>query len=75
VNLEISGPTCDILHGDGVGPKDKNGCRLPRNHGTEPHEFVATDGATYQWETDLSCECDHCMKCEGDYCTIYWKKP
>jgi hypothetical protein len=60
---------CGVLHGDGPGvPEDEHGCLLPVNHGTQPHEYVATDGVTYQWETD------HCMKCEGDYCTIYWQK-
>ncbi len=66
---------CDILFVEGFcGPTDHKGCHLPRNH-AEPHEFVATDGRTYQWETDWECDCDHCMKAEGDYCTTYWSKP
>jgi hypothetical protein len=66
---------CAILHGEGMGsPPDENGCHLPANHGGQPHEYVATDGRTYQWETDLACDCDHCMRCEGDYCTTYWEK-
>lgn len=66
---------CDILFTtDGIGPKDKNGCHLPNGH-AEPHEFIAEGGATYQWETDWACDCDHCMRCEGDYCTIYWERP
>jgi hypothetical protein len=67
---------CGVLHGDGPGvPEDEHGCILPVNHGVQPHEYIATDGVTYQWETDLACDCVHCMKCEGDYCTIYWQKP
>lgn len=71
----MSKGVCGILHGDGFGgPTDERGCALPNGH-AEPHEFIATDGHTYQWETDLLCECDHCAKAEGDYCTTYWKKP
>lgn len=67
---------CDILFGNenSYGPQDSRGCHMPRNHGGKPHEFVAADGHTYQWETDIMCECDHCMKCEGDYCMTYWEK-
>lgn len=66
---------CGIIHTDGMGsPPDENGCHLPVNHGGQPHEYVATDGCTYQWETDLECDCNHCMKCDGDYCTTYWVK-
>lgn len=65
---------CDILFSnEHIGPKDKDGCYLPRGH-AEPHEFVADDGDVIQWETDLECDCDHCMRCEGDYCTTYWRK-
>jgi hypothetical protein len=67
--------TCGILFGNdpGYAPKDERGCALPINH-AGPHEFVATGGRTYQWETDVLCECDHCMRDEGDYCTTYWEK-
>jgi hypothetical protein len=41
---------------------------------TGPHEFVGADSVVYQWETDLECECSHCMRCEGDYCATYWLK-
>lgn len=66
---------CGILHGDGFGaPEDQNGCILPVNHGGRPHEYVGGDGVTYQWETDLLCDCEHCMQADGDYCTTYWPK-
>lgn len=65
---------CGIIHTNGGGqPHDAEGCVLPSGHDS-PHEFVATDGERWQWETDLECACDWCMKCEGDYCTIYWRK-
>jgi hypothetical protein len=65
---------CGTMHGDGFGaPEDREGCCLPNNH-KGPHEFRATDGVTYQWETDMECDCDHCMRAEGDYCTVYWRK-
>ena len=54
-------------------PKDADGCRLPISH-EGPHEFAASDGTVYQWETDWACECDHCRRSDGDYCEIYWKK-
>lgn len=64
---------CGIIFStEGYGPRDPYGCRLDANH-TGPHEFVAGCGTAYQWETDWECDCDHCMKCEGDYCSIYWK--
>jgi hypothetical protein len=65
---------CGIIHSNQVfQPHDDDGCVLPSNH-EGPHEFVARDGESWQWETDLSCECEWCMKCEGDYCTTYWRK-
>ena len=70
---------CGILHGEGIGaPEDRHGCILPVNHGGQPHEYVAPNGEVIQWETDLDCDCDHCMEAadngDGDYCTIYWRK-
>ena len=66
---------CAILHGaDRVGPQDNHGCVLPINH-DGPHEFVGPDGRHWLWETDFDCDCEHCMQCEGDYCTEYWEKP
>ena len=60
---------CGTLFSDGhVGPVDKEGCHLVIGH-VGPHEFVATDGATYQWESDL--ECEPCT-CDGDWCSVYW---
>lgn len=64
---------CGILFDDLVAEKDATGCQLPMGH-QGPHEFVSEFGVTYQWETDLECDCDHCMKAEGDYCTTYWRK-
>ncbi len=63
---------CGAIHSDGM-PRDMTGCLLPDNH-EGPHEFRAEDGTIWQWETDFECDCSHCMKFEGDYCTIYWRK-
>ena len=55
---------CAILHGDGFGaPEDRDGCRLPDGH-KGPHEFKAADGVIYEWETDLECDCEHCMSAD-----------
>lgn len=66
---------CGIIFdsGHGCNPLDKTGCHLQQGHDT-PHEFHGVDGKTWQWETDFSCDCDHCNECEGDYCSIYWEK-
>ena len=66
---------CGVLHfieGHSCCPDD-NGCVLPDSH-DGPHEFVSRDGSVWQWETDWECDCDHCMRCEGDYCAAYWRK-
>lgn len=52
---------------------DECGCTLPSGH-HEPHEFIAADGQAWQWETDLSCDCDSCMEGNGDFCIVYWTK-
>ena len=66
--------TCGILHDGGViGPEDPHGCLLPHDH-DGPHEFEASDGTRWHWETDIECTCEHCMRCDGDYCTVYWQK-
>lgn len=66
---------CGLLHDGGViGPEDPSGCLLPNDH-DGPHEFEAIDGTHWHWETDMECACEHCMRCDGDYCTVYWRKP
>jgi hypothetical protein len=60
-----------LTNDSGVTPTDDNGCRLPSGH-AGPHEFIAKDGLTYQWETDWECDCEHCRSGDGDYCTVYW---
>jgi hypothetical protein len=66
---------CGVLHGNHViGPQDDNGCVLPCGH-DGPHEFVDASGRHWLWETDLECDCEHCMRAEGDYCSVYWRKP
>lgn len=66
---------CCILHGSSIlGPTDADGCVLEIGH-DGPHEFVDPSGRHWLWETDIECTCDHCMTCDGDYCTIYWLKP
>lgn len=73
----MTGATCGTMFDAGFGgPTDRSGCHLPRGH-VEPHEFKATDGRTYQWETDWACNCESCRDAEngdGDYCTIYSEK-
>lgn len=54
-----------------IEPKDVIGCHLPIGH-DGPHEFVSTNGDTYRWETDWSCDCDECKKDDGDLCYLYW---
>ena len=61
-----------IFDNSGSPPHDKHGCRLHDGH-DGPHEFVDTQGVLYRWETDWECDCEHCMRCEGDYCSIYWR--
>jgi len=65
--------TCAILFTAYAGgdPKDSNGCHRPSGH-EGPHEFVADNGTMYQWETDWSCDCEHCQGDDGDWCTVYW---
>lgn len=53
-------------------PHDEHGCILEAGH-KGPHKFIAADGVAYEWETDMSCTCSHCMQFDGDYCTIYWE--
>lgn len=65
---------CSILHGDAPFLTDTTGCTLPEGH-DGPHEYVDQHGKRWLWETDLTCTCEHCMRCEGDYCTTYWRKP
>jgi hypothetical protein len=63
------------MHGnDTVQPRDDHGCVLALGH-DGPHEFADPNGRRWLWETDLECDCEHCMRCEGDYCTVYWEKP
>jgi hypothetical protein len=65
---------CGILHVGGPAyPTDNDGCLLAVDH-EGPHEFLDPRGQRWLWETDLECGCEHCMRCEGDYCTIYWRK-
>ena len=55
-----------------VGAHDEQGCILPIGH-AGPHEFVSEDGTHWQWETDMECGCEHCKRCDGDYCISYWQ--
>jgi hypothetical protein len=65
---------CATIHSHDGHPYDVSGCLLADGH-DGPHEFVDASGASYLWETDMDCACWHCRQCEGDYCTIYWRKP
>lgn len=67
---------CGVMHGGKTQPHDDHGCILPMHGGADQtHEFIDRDGQHWLWEVDLSCTCEHCMRCEGDYCTTYWRKP
>lgn len=61
---------CGIIHGY---RGDYDPCILPEGH-EGPHEYLDSLGRNWLWETDWDCLCEHCMQCEGDYCTIYWRK-
>lgn len=67
------GKICGIIFDQAAYlPEDVCGCHLKVGH-EGPHEFKSTDGNLYQWETDFDCTCEHCMLCEGDYCSTVWK--
>lgn len=67
---------CGIMLGNegSAGPLDMAGCLLPGGH-SGPHEFADERGKPWLWEANMECTCAHCMRCEGDYCTTYWRKP
>lgn len=66
---------CAIVHSDaGTGDEDVTGCVLADGH-PGPHEYKDAHGRAWLWETDFDCDCDHCKLEEGDYCTVYWRKP
>lgn len=68
----MSASLCEILFSnDGLSPIDSHGCRLDCGH-DGPHEFLDERGSVFHWETDLECDCEHCQRCEGDYCITYW---
>jgi len=73
--LKVVHRPCGILFSNDVYvvPDDPEGCLLPHGH-EGPHEFRQANGKIWQWETDWSCNCEHCQEGEGDYCTIYWQK-
>lgn len=68
----IVGRPCGVLMlVDGAFlPRDRDGCIRPESH-AGPHLSNTEDGP-YEWETDFACDCEHCQKCEGDYCIVYW---
>ena len=67
---------CAVMFGgnNGSEPRDLDVCVLPQDH-DGPHQFTADDGRSFHWETDLECDCAHCMQTDGDYCAIYWLTP
>ena len=66
---------CGIMHDRGEPfVIDSKGCLLAEGH-EGPHEFADQRGQHWLWETDIECGCEYCMRCEGDYCTTYWRKP
>lgn len=66
---------CGAFNSDaGPGGEDKTGCLLADGH-DGPHEYHDEHGKAWLWVTDMECTCEHCLRCEGDYCTEYWPKP
>lgn len=66
---------CAVMHGyETCQPVDDKGCLLEEGH-EGPHEFEDPKGQRWLWETDMECDCEVCSLGEGDYCTIYWRKP
>lgn len=63
---------CGILFGGEPFIQDEHGCGLDCGH-AGPHEFTDKSGDAYRWETDWDCDCEHCLRNDGDYCTVYWK--
>lgn len=63
---------CGVIFIQFGPPRDPHGCVLPDGH-EGPHEFICDMGTRYHWETDWSCDCDHCKQCNGDYCMTYWE--
>lgn len=63
---------CGVMLGE-AAVHDEHGCYLPDGH-HGPHEFKDVQGCIWNWETDFSCRCEHCLKVQGDYCTTIWKK-
>ena len=74
--MQTEADLCGTIHGAGgpCEPTDTKGCMLEMDH-KGPHEFVDDSGKHWLWETDIECGCPHCMRFDGDYCTIYWPKP
>lgn len=69
---EAKGSMCCVLfpRRDGVSPKDCDGCILKRGH-LGPHRFCCGK-ATYEWETDMECDCEDCQSDESaDWCIVY----
>tara|TARA_R110002033_G_scaffold136018_1_gene175692 strand:+ start:420 stop:644 length:225 start_codon:yes stop_codon:yes gene_type:complete len=62
-----------FFSGHGGSATDATGCLLKDGH-VGPHEFSEASGKVWQWETDMNCDCEHCQRCDGDYCSTYWKK-
>ena len=63
---------CGIMLSRNLGvPEDKEGCILPEGH--QGSHLSRTNQGLIGWETDWECDCEHCLRCEGDYCEVYWK--
>ena len=75
--------SCGLILGELIigGREPDTGCALNCGH-IGPHEFTATNGQTWCWETNYDCDCEHCKvcpgsdcpECEGEFCTTYWRK-
>jgi len=68
--LAMSDRPCGIIATDMTCLRDTTGCILANNHDGR-HRFVGSNGRTYEWETDMDCECDN--SCDGDWCFTYWE--
>jgi hypothetical protein len=64
---------CGLIHPREFSTiRDPHGCALKDGH-AGPHEFVCSEGITYNWRDSECADCD-CDLEGGECCTEYWRK-